>query len=336
MGRWIGVLFVCAGCAFGADAVTVDGVVRAARAAIEKGEADGPLAKTLHKWKASERVEDVVLEELESEGVGPKAMAELERMRDESRPLAPPAVAALFPHDPIPSIAEQRRVFMAAHENALNYGKSLPDFICTEMVRRYDDRRGFMRAQDTLEVRLSYFDAREHYRLIRINGTMTTRGLEEVGGAVTEGEFGSLLKTIFVADSKTVLRWDHWTTLRKRAAHVYTFRIAPENATYRMDFRAGPRDMMRTAIAGQHGFVYIDRETNQILRVIAYADIPVSFPVKESATVLDYDFTGVGGRQFLLPLRADVRMATRELHTRNLVEFQDYRKFTGESTITFQ
>ena len=29
---------------------------------------------------------------------------------------------------------------------------------------------------------------------------------------------------------------------------------------------------------GQHGFIYLDRETNQILRIVAAADPPEKFP----------------------------------------------------------
>jgi len=51
--------------------------------------------------------------------------------------------------------------------------------------------------------------------------------------------------------------------------------------------------------------------------------------------LLDYEFMNVGARQFLLPLRADVRMGTAGLLTRNEMEFHSYRKFSSEATITF-
>ena len=333
----LGGIFVSALCAFAAtEAIPVGKIISTLRSAIAKHDNDAAVAKTLHKVKPSERLDDHVIEELESEGAGPKAVAELERLRDLSHALPAPAAAPEFPHDPTPSIPDQRRIVGAAQEIALSYAKSLPDFICTELIRRYDDLRGVMQLKDTVEVRLSYFDQHENYRLLSVNGKMSNRPFEEIGGAVSEGEFGSMLASIFIGESKTVLRWDHWTTIRKRVAHVYTFRIPAERSTYKMQFRSDPRGGTMSITAGQHGLVYVDRETNQILRIYAQADIPLSFPVRESSTLLDYDFAPVGGRRFLLPLRADVRMATDHVHTRNLVEFQGYRKFTGESTITFQ
>jgi hypothetical protein len=117
---------------------------------------------------------------------------------------------------------------------------------------------------------------------------------------------------------------------------VYTFKIPVEHSSYKMVFRSDPRAGDRTITAGQHGLVYVDRETNQILRILAEADLPESFPIRQSSTLLDYNFTEISGRRFLLPLRAVVRMATDHVHTLNMVEFKEYRKFTGESTITFQ
>jgi hypothetical protein len=331
-------VLVCGVCAFAAQpGASVAEIVNVVREAIAKHDADGGLAKSLHKLKPDEWIDERTVEELESAGAGPKAVAELERLRDVSRGLPAPAAAAVFPHPGTPSIDDQRRIVHEAQHNALDYARSLPDFVCNEVIRRYDDTRGTWDLKDTLEVKLSYFDRKEDYHLLTVNGRASTRSLFEVGGAVSEGEFGTMLYSIFVGESKAVFRWDHWTTLRKRPAHVFTFRIAAENSMYRMQYSSGPRFGRTGIIAGQNGFVYVDAETNEILRIVADADsIPPDFPVQQSSTKLDYDFTEIGGRRFLLPIRAEVRMGTEHLHTRNLVEFHGYRKFTGESTITFQ
>lgn len=332
-----GVLLLCGWAAFAAtEPASVGDLVTAVRAGIAKSEPDGRLAKTLHKWKLSERLDDHVIEELESEGAGPKAVVELEQLRDESRKLPASTTVPAFAHDDTPTIPEQREIVHAAQAFALSYGRSLPDFFCTEVIERYDDSRGLMKLQDTVDVKLTYFDQHESYKVLSVNGKLTTRPFEEIGGAVSEGEFGSMLASIFRGESRAVLRWDHWTTIRKRIAHVYTFRIEAEYSTYRMQFRSDPRSGMRSITTGQHGLVYIDRETNQVLRIVAEADLPASFPVRESSTMLDYDFTSISGKRFLVPLRADVRMATDHLHTRNVVAFREYRKLTAESTITFQ
>jgi hypothetical protein len=37
----------------------------------------------------------------------------------------------------------------------------------------------------------------------------------------------------------------------------------------------------------------------------------------------------------LLPLRAEIRMATSDVSTRNQVEFTEYRKYTASSSVTY-
>ena len=64
-------------------------------------------------------------------------------------------------------------------------------------------------------------------------------------------------------------------------------------------------------------------------------DIPPSFPVQQARTVLDYDFSTIGDRSYLLPLRAEVRMRSDKLLTKNDVEFRMYRKFSAEASVKF-
>jgi hypothetical protein len=284
--------------------------------------------------KIAEKLDDHTVEELESAGAGPRSVAELERLRDASTALPPPTDLPPFRYGPRPSVEEQRGIINAAQQIAVNYAKSLPDFMCVEVVRRYDDARASMDLRDTLEIKLSYFDQREAYQLLTVNGRPTVRPFESVGGATSQGEFGSLMVSIFEGKSKTSFIWDHWTTIRKHLAHVFSFRILPANSNYHLAFGQNSYGRLN-AIVGQHGFIYLDRETNQILRIITVADPPEKFPVQQSTSVLDYDFRTVGPNQFLLPVRADIRMTAGPLHTKNLIEFHDYRKFTGESSITF-
>lgn len=331
-------LFACGLALFAATKTSsVAELITTVRGAIGNHRNDGDTAKILHNVKLSERLDYRILDALETEGAGPKTLAELERLRDASRGLPTPSVVFAFPQAQRPAAEDQRRIIHETQRIALNYSRSLPDFFCNETIRRFDDSRGALELRDTLQVKVTYFEGKEDYRVTSINGRPTTRPLEDLGGSISKGEFASMLNSIFTGESKAVLLWDHWTTLRKRIAHVYAFRIDIENSSYHIQFRYSGRFAPESASAGQRGYVYIDRETNQVLRIISEADsLPPKFPVRQCSTVLDYDFVDVGGRPFLLPLRADVRMGTDRLRTRNLVEFKGYRKFTGESTITFQ
>jgi hypothetical protein len=72
------------------------------------------------------------------------------------------------------------------------------------------------------------------------------------------------------------------------------------------------------------------------MRITGEAEsIPPGFAVTAQSSMLDYDLTDIGGRKFLLPLRAEQHMQTVQLKFKNVVEFHDYRKFAGESKIFF-
>ncbi|MBZ5725661.1 MAG: hypothetical protein LAP87_11765 [Acidobacteriia bacterium] len=312
-------------------------IVLLVRSAIARGQPDQDVARALHKMRPSERVDDGTIEDLRIEGAGPRTVAELERLRDASRTLPKPAALPAAREMPPPSAEEQSRVWEAARDNSLNYVDSLPDFICTEVVRRYRDLKGQdnWRLTDTLLLKLTYFERKEDYKLVSVNGRPVMKTYEEAGGAVTKGEFGSLLRQVFDPTSKTVFEWNRWTNLRGRQTHVYFFRISIFDATYRMDFGTA-WGAHATALVGQHGYVYIDRDSHMVVRIAAEADsIPPKFPVQKATSLLDYDFTDVGGRQYLLPLRAEIHLGTGLLSHKNEVEFRGYQKFSSDATISF-
>jgi len=326
---WAGILAISA-CAAAETGASVNDVISLVRAALQRGQKDSQLAKVLHRIKLMESLDQHTIEELESEGTGPKAIAELQRLRKVSATL-PTAATAIQPQA-APPPDERKRIVEMARESALNYTRSLPDFICTEVVRRYDDTRS--RLLDTLTLKLSYFEQKEKYQLLAINGRATVLPYESVGGAITQGEFGSLLAEVFDRRSATEFQWDHWTTLRQRPAQVYSFRVPAARSNYRIV--VGGRGRRDETVAGQHGLVYVDGETSQTVRIVSDADgIPLDFPVLSASTTLDYDFVEIGGRRFLLPLHADARMRTAQMQTRNDVEFHSYKKFASDATITY-
>ena len=121
----------------------------------------------------------------------------------------------------------------------------------------------------------------------------------------------------------------------RRPAHVFRFRVPVEHSSARLESYS-PNGGSNTTVVGQHGYVYVDGDTRNVLRIFAEADsIPRRFPIRSAITLLDYDFATVGDRQFLLPLRAEIRLASSELSTRNEVEFREYRKYAAESRVSY-
>ena len=269
------------------------------RAGLQQHTPDKSLAKSLHKVTLGEKLTLRTVEELESEGAGPETLAALDQLLDSSAARPDSTAVPPFKSPPRPSIEEQKEFFHRIDLNAMHYTASLPDFICTEVVHRYQMiparppgapmRRGqssgpvvgvgYWQAKDTLTVKLSYFENHEKYQLTLVNGHKTKESYESTGGAISEGDFGSMLLEIFAPDSRTRFQWDHWTHLRKRLTRVYAYRTSRDRSHYRIGVGETPKER-RTVVAGRRGFVYADDETAMVMRVTGEADeIPLGFPV---------------------------------------------------------
>jgi hypothetical protein len=346
---------LCAVVGAHAAETSVDELIAMVRAAIAKHTPDKTLAKSLHKVVLSQKMSLRAMEELESEGAGPETVAALDLLFDAAKKKPEPTTIPPFQSPARPTIEEQKSFFHLLDVNAMHYTASLPDFICTQTVRRYQltpiippgaERRrgqpaqplvgaGYWVPSDVLTVKLSYFDNQEKYELILVNGHKTKTTYQTSGGEVSEGDFGSTLLELFAPETGTKFQWDHWTHLRKRLTRVYAFRTTRDRSHYKIGVGQG-QGPARSVIVGRKGFIYADDATQMVMRIVSEAvEIPLGFPVTAQASILDYDYAAVGDKQFLLPLRADERLFSPRIQYKNVVEFRDYRKFTGESTISF-
>jgi hypothetical protein len=253
--------------------------------------------------------------------------------------------SAVAPAMAQPLEPEQASLLLQARAVALGYSASLPDFICTEVVRRDHDPMsiGIFGPRDTLTVRLSYFDHREGYTLMLIDGKPTKREFYSVSGAVSTGEFGTRLYSLLHPRSRGDFVWKGWTTLRNRRVGRFGYHIARENSNFlvqngRMpvgvqmeDLAEGPNAMM----VAYHGDVWVDEDTHMALRFTQEAEIPEGFPIGATVFTVDYDFASVGGKRYLLPSHAVVKIRTGRYVAENKVEFRDYHKYHADSSITF-
>src|SRR5262249_48638099 len=136
---------------------------------------------------------------------------------------------------PPPDSIEQKKILAEVTDNAINYSRNLPNFLCLQVTRRYVDQgsQGNFALLDTIAERLTYYDQKENYQVVSKNGIPTT-GLkhEQLGGPISSGEFGSMLLEIFEPSSRTTFEWERWATLRGRRMHVYSFRVPQETSKY--------------------------------------------------------------------------------------------------------
>ena len=235
-----------------------------------------------------------------------------------------------------PSDADAEATIERSRQKALDYTLSLPDFVCTEVIHRFIDRRqrGQWQRLDKLTLKLSYFQRVEEHKLMLIDDKPTDRKYESLEGATGVGEFGGVLRSTFEPASETAFRWESWKNVRKHRVAVYSYIVTPEHSHYTLV--AGPPRAPREAIVGYHGVVDLDVETGEVLHLTYVADhIPKELIVNYALTSVDYDLADVGGRDYLLPVRSETEMHSSQLSLRNEMEFREYRKFSSDSTITF-
>jgi hypothetical protein len=318
---------------------TVEKLVEFIRSSITLKQPDSEVAKFLRKQTLTEKLDDVTIEELQGMGAGPKTVEALNELRDQSKNLPAPGKVQVRPEEapvqpPPPSEAEQKKIIADAREYALNYTKGLPNYLCTQVTRRFVDPTGTESwiGEDTLTARLSYVDKHENYKLVLVNNKAVTgeMPLESVGGATSTGEFASMLYEVFDPATETQFWWDHWAKLRGNVAYVFAYRVSKERSKWHVTYQKS-----EDIVPAYHGLVYIDMNTGVVVRLVMKPDVPPSFPIQDISDTLDYDLASIGNSQYFLPLRAEVRMREGKFLSKNEVEFRLYRRFTAESQITF-
>jgi hypothetical protein len=339
--RWRGVLIalVFAALAGSQAALTWEQLRAFIQSSVKLKQRDRDVAGSLRKQKLSFSLTEVAIEELQGLGAGPQTVQALRELLKTSRNLPPPpqvraAAPSQPPAEPAPPPEEQRRIIETARRNALDYSGRLPDFICLQLTRRYVDPTGLeldWRKYDEIKARLTFFEQQEQYQLISVNDRLTDRPLDSLGGATSTGEFGSILAHLFDPKTDAEFTWERHSTLRGRPVYVFRYRVPQQRSKWHISYQRE-----REIIAGYIGLVYIDKDTGMVMRISSVTDgLPRDFPIHEARTALDYGFAEIADQQYLLPLRATVRMREGKLLTRNDVEFRLYRKFSAEATIAF-
>ena len=328
-----------------AQTISVPDLVKFVKSSVvELKQPDAEVAKYLLRMKLTNRLDNSTVEELRSLGAGPKTVAALRSMVDASAklPEVPSAAPAAPPPPPAPppDSVEQGKIIEAAREKALDYTKALPNFLCLEVVRRAFDRNTNHAAgseqwssDDTVAMRLSYFEGKEDYKVVMVNNTaaLGSKTFEQLGGVRSQGEYGSMLKQIFIPESEARFEWARWATLRRRKMYVFSYDIDQPHSQFSITWEKSDK-----TVPAYRGLVYIDVETKKVMRITQEAyDIRPDFPVRDAREVLDYDFQQIGDTEFLVPLKVVMTSRTTKYLSKNDIEFRLYQKFGADAVIKF-
>jgi hypothetical protein len=297
---------------------------------------DRKIAQYLKQITLTQKLDEDTYTDLLSAGIGDKTAEALRAMMTTSRELPAAGPEAPQPKARIiapPSAAEQAKLIREITEYAVNYSKSLPDFICTQVTRRFYDPTGleFWQRQDVVVAKLTYFEQKEDYKVMLVNNQPMETTFDKLDGSTSQGEFGSMMKEIFDPETQARFEWLRWATLGGRRAHVISYQVRQDRSKWSISYQ---RAIQITP--AYSGLIYVDRDSRKILRITLQAQgIPPSFPIQEATTVLDFDFVDISGEKFMLPLKSTMRMRESKFLAKNEVEFRMYRKFGADAVITF-
>jgi hypothetical protein len=256
-----------------------------------------------------------------------------------------------------PLSASQARILETARNYVLAYTRNLPNFICTQITNRTVSTssegdgagpppnnitglsggmtsKGLSQSplvsEDSIEEKLTYINWEEHYEVVAINGRKATKANHlGVGGAVSGGEFGTLLHAVFEQDAHTVFTWERMGRLRGRNVYIFGFQVPKEAG---MPVSHINPDVQ--AVASYSGEVFVDAETGEVLRMASHVvDLPHDFPVKQVERSVDYTPVAIEGKIYNLPSHSELQMRDSERLYVNKIDFKDYHRFTVESTI---
>ena len=269
-------------------------------------------------------------------------------LADRSAFLDPPPTE--IPSDEAPTVAAQQAILKRAETYTLNYVKNLPNIVCSRVVHRFDDTaahgNGVLRLRGTFAGELTLRDGAEAFHLESISDSAPIGEKRRVNerwweGAVTSGEFGSILAIPFLGHAR--FTWRHWQTLSGTRVAVIGYSV-PESASRftvywccKLEWN-GYRQMSQNPAC--QGELSIDPDSGAVLRVTAQAvHLPRSFPIRQSQTIVEYLPVTLGGNAFLYPARSlsfieELSPITGDRgHFLNRIEYRSFRRFGAESKL---
>jgi hypothetical protein len=222
-----------------------------------------------------------------------------------------------------------------AADAAMEFTETLPSYVCTEVVTRTQSESTPANFQpiDVVSMEVLYTDGREDYRNIQINGKKTVKKIEETGGAWSTGEFGTVLVDLFSPATNATFHYRRDSRAGGIMAKMYDFEVSREGSHW--SIHASSQSYNPAYV----GSVWIDPATSRVLRIEMEAKgFPGEFPLDHVESATDYQYIRLGDtKQYLLPVHAETLSCQRGTAycSRNVIDFRNYHKYTGESSITF-
>lgn len=242
----------------------------------------------------------------------------------------------------VPPDAEAEDLLDRTRAATLGAAAAMPDFLVKQLIKRshaHGTTNNWI-PQDNLTIAVGYrANAGEEYKVLAVDGmplsqeARRTRDYSKdvAPGATSSGvEYISAVADVFKPESKTIFKVADTDLVQGRRTLVFEYQI--EKPFSQLTLRAGES---ATASVGSRGRVWIDRETNRVLRFEQIAtEIPGDFPITAASTVIDYDWVTISENKYLLPTHSQILLTAvtggQSRQSRNEIRFRNYQKFGAE------
>ena len=114
---------------------------------------------------------------------------------------------------------------------------------------------------------------------------------------------------------------------------LYDFSVEHQNSHWHIQFAS------QSILPAYKGSIWVDKKSARVIRIEMQAtNIPKDFPEDAVETAVDYGYISLGANdKFFLPTQAEILSCERGANAcgRNVIEFRNYHRFTGDSKIIF-
>lgn len=207
---------------------------------------------------------------------------------------------------------DPRRALAAIREYALNYTKSLPDFVCIRVTQQSTGYKNLVRYKsgeishplvNVVEEELTFSGKRETYRTLKVDDQIPENLLkpvpEQVLRTISAGEFGWALERIFGQETGTQFQWSRPRKLQGRPVEVFSLTVPRVHGAKVYD-----RLAKQGLLVGYEGVIYADARSHAVLRLeIKISDFQPQSEFTGMELSFDYRVMKTAEREFVLPCR---------------------------------
>jgi len=233
------------------------------------------------------------------------------------------------------SLRHQDDLIRKAADTALDFTETLPNYVCQELMSRYqsESRPANWQAIDVVGTEVIYENGKEDYRKITLNGRPINKKIEDMGGSWSTGEFGTVLIGLFSPGTAAEFHYRRDSRIAGILTKEYDFTVTHAHSNWTIHTGSQTYD------PAYSGSVWIDPASARVMRIeMSARSFPADFPSDDVESATDYEYVRLGdAKQYLLPVHSESLSCQRGTNdcSRNVIDFRNYRKYTGESTITF-